>query len=212
MVSVAPYGVVMVSLTGLGRWRVAELPPEVRTVTEVSEKGTAVVVVPPDGVSTCETVTDEATETVAVPPFEVTYETDETGVLDDGVLTKDEVGTTTVTPDSVTYGVLNAGAGVYTVSVEPDGVVIVSEIGLGRWRVAELPPEVSMEIEVTVDGMVVVVVPPDGVMTCDTTGEEAYEIDAVPPLEVTSTTDETLEGVHDGVVYETLGEDSSHGS
>jgi hypothetical protein len=51
-VTVAPYGVVTVSVTGVGRWRVAVLPPEVTTVTEVSEAETWVVVVPPDGVKT----------------------------------------------------------------------------------------------------------------------------------------------------------------
>jgi hypothetical protein len=88
---------------------VAVWPAEVTTVTEVSVIGTVVVVVPPDGVRTCETVGDEATEIEAVPPAAVTYETDD-GT--DGDETNDEVGTTTVKPDSVTYGVLTDGAGV----------------------------------------------------------------------------------------------------
>jgi hypothetical protein len=37
----------MVSETGLGMWRVADEPDGVMTVTEVSESGTVVVVVPP---------------------------------------------------------------------------------------------------------------------------------------------------------------------
>jgi hypothetical protein len=75
MVSVAPDGVVMVWVIGAGMWRVAVVPPEVTTETEVSEVGTVVVVVPPDGVRMCETIGDEAIETVAYPPFEVTSET-----------------------------------------------------------------------------------------------------------------------------------------
>jgi hypothetical protein len=46
-----------------------------------------------------------------VPPAEVTYETSETDE-ETGVGTNDEVGTTTVTPDSVTVGALHDGAGV----------------------------------------------------------------------------------------------------
>jgi hypothetical protein len=62
----------MVVGIGLGRWRVPVLPYEVTTVTELSEVGTAVVVVPPDGVRMWETVVDEAIGRVAVPPLGVT--------------------------------------------------------------------------------------------------------------------------------------------
>jgi hypothetical protein len=78
-----------------------------------------------------------------------------------------------VTPDWVTCGVDQAGAGVKTVSVEPDGVVTVTESGLGRKTVAVEPPEVTMVTEESVIGTEVVVVPPDGVWTCETTGDEA---------------------------------------
>jgi hypothetical protein len=61
------------------------------------------------------------------------------------------------------------------VSTDPDGVVMVSEIGLGTWRVAVVPPEVTTSTEVMLTGRVVVVVPPDGVLTCETTGEVATE-------------------------------------
>jgi predicted secreted protein len=111
MVSVAPDGVVTVSETGDGRWRVAVLPLGVTTVTEVSETGTVVVVVPPFEVRTLETTGDEAIGAETVCPAELTYET----VLTDGSgdeLTNSVLGTMTVTPDSVTTGVDQAGAGV----------------------------------------------------------------------------------------------------
>jgi hypothetical protein len=44
-------------------------------------------------------------------------------------------------------------------------VVTVSETGDGTWRVATDPLGVITGIEVSLDGMVVVVVPPDGVRT-----------------------------------------------
>jgi hypothetical protein len=55
MVSVAPDEVVMVSVTGLGMWRVADDPPEVLTVTDETEIGRVSVTVPPEAVRTCET-------------------------------------------------------------------------------------------------------------------------------------------------------------
>jgi hypothetical protein len=76
MVVVSPLERVRVSVLGDGRWRVAVEPPEVTTVTVVSENGTVVVVVPPDEVKTWETVGDDGRETVAVPPLEVTTETE----------------------------------------------------------------------------------------------------------------------------------------
>jgi hypothetical protein len=57
---------------------------------------------------------DEATGRVYETPCELTAVTSVTGVTD-GELTKDDPGTGMVTPDSVTTGVLQAGAGVYTV-------------------------------------------------------------------------------------------------
>jgi hypothetical protein len=51
--------------------------------------------------------------------------------------------------------------------------VTVSETGDGTWRVATDPLGVMTGIEVSLDGMVVVVVPPDGVRTWETTGDEA---------------------------------------
>jgi hypothetical protein len=98
---VAPREVVMVWVPGLGRCTVAVLPPEVSMLTEVSVTGIEVVVVPPDGVRTCETTGDEAREIEADPPAGVTYETEYSGWTD-GELTNEEVGTMTVTPDSVT--------------------------------------------------------------------------------------------------------------
>jgi hypothetical protein len=50
---------------------------------------------------------------------------------------------------------------------------MVWETGDGRWRVAVLPPEVTIVTDESDDGMVVVVVPPDGVRTPETTGDEA---------------------------------------
>jgi len=135
-----------------------------------------VVVVPPDGVKTDETRTGEATETVLTPPFEVTIVAELTEYCDSGVETNDEAetGTVTVSPltvtVSVTYGDENPG--VATVKVDPDGVVTVWVTGDGRWRVAVDPCEVSTWTEVSDDGMVSVVVP-DGVTTCETTGDEA---------------------------------------
>jgi hypothetical protein len=65
-------------------------------------------------VSTCETVGDEATVVETVSPYELTYETDETGVDGtDGELTKAEAGIEVmVCPDSTMDGVLDDGAGV----------------------------------------------------------------------------------------------------
>jgi hypothetical protein len=104
----------------------------------------------------------------------------------------------TVTPDSVTYGVLEAGAGVYTVVVAPDGVVKVSATGLGRLRVAVEPLGVTTGMEVTEAGTVTVVVPPDGVRTCETTVDGATATEMEPPLEV-STVAELTETSDDGV-------------
>jgi hypothetical protein len=68
MTSVAPDEVVMVWETGVGRWRVAVLPPEVRTSTEVSETETYSVAVLPFEVTTWETTGDEATVMLSVTP------------------------------------------------------------------------------------------------------------------------------------------------
>jgi hypothetical protein len=93
-----------------------------------------------------------------------------TETSDDGVLTKDEAETGTLTVEPlgvvttwVTYGELNPG--VKMVLVPPLAVVTVSETGDGTWRVATDPLGVITGIEVSLDGMVVVVVPPDGVRT-----------------------------------------------
>jgi hypothetical protein len=61
----------MVSVTGVGRWRVAVEPPEVTTVTEVSDGETVVVVVPPFEVKTDETTGELYDETVEVTPAEL---------------------------------------------------------------------------------------------------------------------------------------------
>jgi len=145
--------------------------------TVVSEAGMVVVVVPPDGVKTDETTVDEATETVSVPPFEVMTVAEVTADSADGVLTKVEAETGTVTVDppvvvttSVTYG--DEKAGVVMVTVDPPVVVTVSVTGDGRWRVAVEPLGVTT---VTVDSeteTVSVVVPPFEVKTDDTTGDE----------------------------------------
>jgi hypothetical protein len=81
-------------------------------VKVVSETGTVVVVVPPDGVRTWETVGDEATGREAVPPWEVTYETElgtpevtyEALTSGDGLTNSLLATEETTTPDSVTTG------------------------------------------------------------------------------------------------------------
>jgi hypothetical protein len=50
--------------------------------------------------------------------------------------------------------------------------------------VAVWPAEVTTVTEVSVIGTVVVVVPPDGVRTCETVGDEASWTLLVPPLKV----------------------------
>jgi hypothetical protein len=78
-----------------------------------------VVVVPPDGVRMCETTGEVISGMVAVVSH-----VDHDELSDDGELVNDDPETDgTDQPDSVTDGVLDAGAGVYTVVVEPDGVV-----------------------------------------------------------------------------------------
>jgi len=57
------------------------------------------------------------------------------------------------------------------VSVDPETVVMVSETGDGRTRVAVEPDGVTTSTEVSETGMVVVVVPPFEVKTCETVGE-----------------------------------------
>lgn len=47
-VTVAPCSVVMVTKSGVGRWRVAEPPWEVTTGTVDSQVGTLIVAVPPE--------------------------------------------------------------------------------------------------------------------------------------------------------------------
>jgi hypothetical protein len=204
---------------GDGRWRVATDPDGVTIGTEVSVAGMEVVVVPPDGVRTDETTTDEATGTVVVPPFEVSTVAEVTDDSASGVLTTDEAetGTVTVAPLGVvttwvTYGELNPG--VETVTVAPYGVVTVSVTGDGRWRVAVDPLEVTTWTEVSLGATVSVVVPPETVRTCETTGDEAREITSLDPyelttervgtgeavkdeaeMEVTSTPDEVIDGV-----------------
>jgi hypothetical protein len=59
------------------------------------------------------------------------------------------------------------------VLVPPLAVVTVSETGDGTWRVATDPLEVTTWIEVSLAGTEVVVVPPAGVRTWETTGDEA---------------------------------------
>jgi hypothetical protein len=89
------------------------------------------------------------------------------------------------------------------VSVEPDGVVMVSEIGDGRWRVAVDPDGVTTVTEVSLTGMVVVVVPPFEVKTDEMTGEVATGTEVVPPDEVTTETDD---GVDETTDDEAIGE------
>jgi hypothetical protein len=131
-VLVPPSGVVTVYESGLGMWRVAVEPPEVLTSTEVELTGTVVVTVPPFEVTTWLTVGLEATVTQVVSPDELMTGTEVTGVDGtDGELTKLELGMeVTVCPYWVMTGELVPGARM--VSVEPDGVVMVSETGLGR--------------------------------------------------------------------------------
>jgi hypothetical protein len=62
---------------------------------------------------------------------------------------------------------------------------MVSETGLGRWRVAVEPDGVTMVRVESLAGTLVVVVPPDGVRTWETVTDEATGRVAVPPLEVT---------------------------
>jgi TRAP-type mannitol/chloroaromatic compound transport system substrate-binding protein len=86
-------------------------PLEVTTSTVDWVIGTVVVVVPPLLVRTWEMVSDWAIETDSVPPLAVSMATEVTGVTD-GELTKaDPDNEETVTPDSVTTGELQAGAG-----------------------------------------------------------------------------------------------------
>jgi hypothetical protein len=66
------------------------------------------------------------------------------------------------------------------------------------WRVPVFPPEVTTGMEVSVDGTVMVVVPPLAVRTCEMTGDEATETVWVPPYEVT-TVAELTETSDDGV-------------
>jgi hypothetical protein len=95
---------------------VATDPDGVTIGTEVSVAGIVVVVVPPPGVRTDEMVGDGATGMVLMPPLEVTTVAEVTDTSADGVLTKDEAetGTVTVAPPEVlttwvTYGELNPG-------------------------------------------------------------------------------------------------------
>jgi hypothetical protein len=88
----------------------------------------------------------------------------------------------------VTTGVSRAGA-VYTVSVDPCGVVMTVLIGLGRLRVTTEPPEVTTGIEVSVTGTVVVVVPPLVVKTWEMVGELTTGMETVLPSEVTMSTE-----------------------
>jgi hypothetical protein len=156
----------------------------VTTGTEVSVAGTQVVVVPPDGVRTDETRVEVATGTVVVPPLEVTTVAELTDETEDGVdEITDETGTGTLVVDPpevvttwVTYGDENPG--VVTVRVEPCGVVMVSVTGVGKWRVATDPLEVTTETEVSLGATVVVVVPPLEVRICETTGELAIWMEA----------------------------------
>jgi hypothetical protein len=122
------------------------------------------VVVPPDGVKTDETTYDEATETEVDPPFEVSTVTELT-VETDEALTNDEAETGIVAVDppsvvmvSVKYGV--DVAGVEMVTVDPDGVVTVTVSGVGTWRVAIDPDEVSTGTDDSQVGMVTVAVFP----------------------------------------------------
>jgi hypothetical protein len=85
----------------------------------VSDGVTVSVVVPPDEVRTCETTGEVATGRETVWPSDSVMVTEI-----DGELVKDEAEMeVTSTPDEVMDGVLEAGAGVYTVVVAPDGVV-----------------------------------------------------------------------------------------
>lgn len=72
--------------------------------------------------------------------------------------------------------------------VDPDGVVMTSETGEGRWRVATEPLEVTTWTVVSDGATVVVVVPPDEVKTWETLGDEATETDSVEPPGVTAET------------------------
>jgi hypothetical protein len=103
----------------------------------------------------------------------------------------------------VRVGWLHDGAGVYTVWVAPPVVVTVWETGLGRERVPIWPPEVSTSTVVAETGTVVVVVPPYGVTTWETVGDEAIGRVEVPPLMVTT---ETELGVDEATDDETSGE------
>jgi hypothetical protein len=59
------------------------------------------------------------------------------------------------------------------VSVDPDGVVMVSETGDGRWTVATEPDGVTISTEVWDAETVSVVVPPLGVKTLEMVGDWA---------------------------------------
>jgi hypothetical protein len=61
------------------------------------------------------------------------------------------------------------------VVVPPEVVVTVWETGLGMWRVAVSPFEVTTETDDSVIGTVSVTVPPYEVRTWETTGEVATE-------------------------------------
>jgi len=106
-VVVEPPGVVTVSETGDGTWRVAVEPPEVTTETVVSETGTVVVVVPPYEVKTCETTGEVSIERVtAVSQVDSVHEDGADGMR--VPIETDE----TVEPDSVTDGTDDDGAAV----------------------------------------------------------------------------------------------------
>jgi hypothetical protein len=86
---VAPYGVVTVTVLGLGMWMVPVPPDGVWTVTELSHDGMVMVAVPPLWVTTWEMMVGVRTGNEVVPPDGVWMEmelTDELGVKlgDDG--------------------------------------------------------------------------------------------------------------------------------
>jgi hypothetical protein len=74
MVLTPPYGVVILTVFGDGKWRVPEPPFGVWTGTELSQVGMVRVAVPPLWVTTPETISGVATGTETVPPLAVRTE------------------------------------------------------------------------------------------------------------------------------------------
>jgi hypothetical protein len=198
---------------------VAVDPLGVTIGTEVSVAGTETVVVPPETVRTLETELDGATETEVVDPCESTTETELTDSMDELMNDETETGTVTTEPlsvvmTSVTYGVLDPG--VETVVYPPFEVVTTTVSGVGMWRVADPPLEVSTVTELSHSGMVRVAVLPSTVMTLETIGLETVwmvmvesdestmervatgvEVNAEAETDVTVTPDSVMTGVDD---------------